>query len=63
MERHGFDVISGLFGLLFVAIALIHLFSGAGDFDVRWGFVWPVVVVVGGIGILWSAIRRPDDDA
>jgi hypothetical protein len=63
MERHGFDVLSALFGAVFVTIATTHLLSGVVDFDVPWDLLWPLVVIVAGVGLLWSALRRSGGDS
>ncbi len=58
MQRHSFDVVSFLFGMLFVGAAAFAL--AVGDdlprFDYRW--IWPVVIIVAGIGVLVSALFR-----
>lgn len=57
MERHAFDGISFFFGLVFVTVASwVLLTEGRLDFvDARW--VWPVLLVVGGIALLVPAFR------
>jgi hypothetical protein len=58
MKRHAFDGISFFFGLVFVTVASwVLLTDGALDFvDARW--VWPVLLVAGGIGLVVPAFRR-----
>lgn len=62
MERHRFDLLSALFGAVFVTIAGIHLLAGVVDIHLRWDVLWPLVVIVGGLGLLWSAMRRSGGD-
>ena len=58
MQTHRFDAISFFFGLVFVAMASWALLVDGGfDIDSRW--VWPVVLVAGGLALLVSSFRRP----
>ncbi len=57
MKRHPFDAVSFFFGLVFTALAAWVLFSGDLDvFEVRW--VWPTVLIVGGLAIIGSMFTR-----
>jgi hypothetical protein len=58
MQRHSFDVVSFLFGLFFVGAAAFALAVGdeLPDLDYRW--IWPVVIIIAGIGVLGSALLR-----
>lgn len=58
MERHAFDGISFFFGLIFVTVASwVLLTDGRLDFvDARW--VWPVLLVAGGVALLVPTVRR-----
>jgi branched-subunit amino acid permease len=59
MERHDFDLVSFLFGLLFTGIVVAYLLSDGG-FDPDLGdWFWPIVLVVAGIVVLASAVARP----
>ena len=55
-ERHPLDIISLIFGVLFLGISLPVLFSSTPlDFDARWAL--PATVIVVGLLILGSALR------
>jgi hypothetical protein len=55
-ERHPLDIISLVFGVLFLGISLPVLFSSTPlDFDARWAL--PATVIVVGLLILGSALR------
>ena len=58
MERHAFDGVSFFFGLVFVtAASWVLLTEGRLDFvETRW--IWPVLLVVGGIALLVPVLRR-----
>ena len=64
MQRHSFDVVSFLFGMLFVGAAAFALAIGdeLPDLDYRW--IWPVVIIIAGLGVLGSAIfrKRPEPE-
>ena len=65
MQRHSFDVVSFLCGRFFVGAAAFALAVGdeLPDLDYRW--IWPVVIIVAGIGVLGSALirKRPEPEA
>lgn len=72
MERHPFDPLSFVFGLLFVALALLGLTElvTLTWFDLRW--IGPIVLVVLGLVLVLTTGRdrnagsgddRPDADA
>jgi hypothetical protein len=55
-ERHPLDIISLIFGILFLGISLPVLLSSTPlDFDARWAI--PATVIVVGLLILGSALR------
>ncbi len=55
-ERHPLDIISLVFGVLFLGISLPVLFASTPlDFDARWAL--PATVIVVGLLILGSALR------
>jgi hypothetical protein len=58
MQRHSFDIISFLFGALFVGAGLSAvLFDNAfSRFDGRW--VWPALLVVAGVAVLVTTWGR-----
>lgn len=64
MQRHSFDVVSFLFGMFFVGAAAFAFAVGdeLPDLDYRW--IWPVVIIVAGIGVLGSAVipKRPEPE-
>lgn len=66
MKRHSFDVISFLFGALFVAagVSAVLFDSAFSRFDGRW--VWPIVLVVAGVAVLaatWGRRDKADSEA
>ena len=62
MQRHPFDVVSFLFGLLFAALAGAWLLTEESiDPDLADWF-WPAVLVVGGAIVLASTLRRRDTE-
>jgi hypothetical protein len=62
MYRHRFDPISFVFGLLFVALALLFVIPAEPwhiYFDrVSLGWLWPLVVIAAGLALLVPALRR-----
>jgi hypothetical protein len=58
MQRHPFDVLSAVFGVLFSGTALAVLMTDDAilDLDARW--VWPAGVVVVGLMLILSGIGR-----
>ena len=62
MQRHRFDPLSFIFGLLFVAVAGVALVGG--DLVVINDLAWiaPAVLVVAGAALLFSTAGRGDSD-
>jgi hypothetical protein len=59
-EKHPFDLVSLVFGALFVVLALPVLLTDTPlSIDPRW--VWPVAVIVLGALVAGSGLRRQDD--
>jgi hypothetical protein len=56
MNRHRFDLLSAIFGILFIGAALVVLVSGDGvlEWDSRW--VWPGVILAAGLVMVASGI-------
>ncbi len=55
-ERHPLDIISLIFGVLFVGLAVpVLLLDTQLRIDVRWAL--PATVIVIGVLLLWSALR------
>jgi hypothetical protein len=54
MYRHPFDLLSAIFGILFMGAALVVLVSGSAvlDWDARW--IWPGVVLALGLAMIVS---------
>lgn len=59
-EQHTLDMVSLIFGLIFVIAALPVLLTGTPlHLDARW--LWPTAVIVAGVLIAGSALRpRPE---
>ena len=59
-ERHTLDVISLVFGLLFVALALPVLLTDTPlSIDARW--LWPAAVIALGAIVAGSGLRRREE--
>lgn len=63
MTRHRTDVLSLAFGLVFLAFGIAGLTDliGPGILDVDW--LWPALLLLGGVAILLTISDRPDDQA
>jgi uncharacterized membrane protein HdeD (DUF308 family) len=63
MRRHSLDLLSLLFGLLFLAAAGAFLLDlpAPGVLRLRW--LVPVIGIILGVGLLRSALRGARDDA
>jgi cytochrome c-type biogenesis protein CcmH/NrfF len=61
VRKHALDWFSLLAGLVFVTVAIVHLAAASTthDTDVRW--VFPVAMVLVGLGSLISLVRRDRD--
>lgn len=57
MEQHRFNLVSFIFGLLFVGAMAAHFGSDLwpDSLDSRW--VWPALLVVAGIAVLAGAVN------
>jgi hypothetical protein len=63
MRRHELDPVSLTFGFAFTGLGLLFLLGRADQaFRLRW--IWPILLLVLGVGILADLARhrRPDDD-
>jgi cytochrome c-type biogenesis protein CcmH/NrfF len=61
-EKHPFDLVSLVFGALFVVLALPVLLTDTPlSIDSRW--MWPVAVIVLGALVAGSGLRRRDDES
>jgi hypothetical protein len=59
-ERHTLDIVSLVFGLLFIALALPVLLTNTPlTLDARW--LWPAAVIVLGAIVAASGVRRGGD--
>ncbi len=61
MKDRSFDLLSFVFGLLFVGAAVAHFLDDrlAFSLDTRW--IWPVLLIVAGVAVLAGAIRATSD--
>ena len=61
MKDRSFDLLSFVFGLLFVGAAAAHFLDDrfAFSLDTRW--IWPVLLIVAGVAVLAGAIRATSD--
>ncbi len=63
MQRHDFDLISFLFGLLFAGIGASVIAIEEG-FDPELGaWLWPALLIVAGFVVLSSTVARNDREA
>ncbi|GMQ85230.1 MAG: hypothetical protein BMS9Abin07_0796 [Acidimicrobiia bacterium] len=62
MKKRSFDILSVVFGLLFVGATAAHFLDDRLAFstDSRW--VWPVFLLVAGVAVLAGAIRAGTSD-
>ena len=69
MERHPFDVVSFLFGALFIAAGVTAVLYDRTSLGIDGRWVWPVVLLVAGVAVLGATLRPrwrravPGDDA
>ena len=68
MQQHSFNVISFVFGVIFLVAAATHFSTDAFDTWVDSAWIWPLLLGVAGIAIVASAIRgfaadREDDQS
>ncbi len=71
MQRHGFDTVSFVFGVLFFGLGLTTLFADEDISVLQARWIWPALLLVAGLGILGLTLRkepiadalepRPDD--
>lgn len=60
MPRHGFDPVSFVFGVVFLAVAGFAVSRESIDPDIE-QWVWPAVLIVLGAGLLASTFRNGRD--
>ena len=58
MKRHDVDPWSLVFGTAFLIVAGSYLLSHTADVHFRWLLVFPAVLIVVGLGVLASSVRR-----
>jgi len=63
MQRHRFEPVSLLFGVIFAGAGLLVLLGGD-LWRVNWSWFWPAALTLGGLAVLLSARpkRNSDDD-
>ena len=61
MRTHRSDLVSLVMGLVFLALGLRFLQPGAQVWRMDWSWVWPAVLLLGGVLVLASARSKPDD--
>jgi len=62
MERHDFDPVSLIFGLVFLGLASTGLFQTVDLSLIQARWLWPILLIVAGGSVLASSIRRPVSD-
>lgn len=63
MQSHPFDAISAFFGAVYAGIAVLVLASDAVLFDLDADWIGPAFVVLLGLVLLLTGLRRRDDVA
>lgn len=61
MRTHRSDLVSLVMGLVFLALGLRFLQPGAQVWRMDWSWVWPAVLLLGGVLVLASARSRAID--
>ncbi|MBI4394076.1 MAG: hypothetical protein HY556_09825 [Euryarchaeota archaeon] len=46
------------FGMLLVIVGVAFLLSNLGYFPIRWDLIWPVFIIMIGLGMLFGGRRR-----
>lgn len=62
MRRHEADPVSLVAGLLFLAVAVVHIAARSSDTDLSLRWMVPIVLVLLGVLGLLSAVRSPHSD-
>ena len=58
MHRHSLDVVSLVFGVLFLIVGVPVLFGGSDPFLLDWSWGWPLLAI--GLGVLLLFTSRRD---
>lgn len=61
MKRHAFDPVSAFFGLVFLGSALAVTLVDERLFDLSGRWVWPGLVMLAGLLLVFSSLRRGAD--
>lgn len=61
MKRHPFDAVSAFFGLVFLGTALAVTLVDDRLFDLDGRWVWPGLVMLAGLLLVASSLRRSRD--
>lgn len=61
MERHRFNPVSFIFGILFIGGAAMHFISDAWDFGIDGRWLWPTLLVVAGIAVVAGSVNTLGD--
>lgn len=62
MQRREVNITSVVAGILFIVLGLLFLLERAGVLEVRAAYVWPLVLISLGVGILLGGSRRGRDE-
>lgn len=62
MYRRDVNVSAVVAGILFIVLGALFLLERAGVLEVRAAYVWPLVLITLGVGILLGGSRRGRDD-
>lgn len=63
MNRHPLDPVSLLFGVIFAAVGVVYLLPGVGLGSLVSPRIWPILLVVLGVALIASTLRRRSDAA
>jgi len=62
MRRHDFDPVSAFFGILIAGSALAVTLADRQVFDLDSKWVWPALLIVGGVMLIVSGTNRSSRD-
>ena len=64
MERHKLDLLSLIGGLLFVVLGIGQLLGlSIAEVSLNLSWMWPLLLIIGGLALLRGILRRPESDA
>jgi len=58
MERHRFDIVSFVFGIIFLGLGLTGMFVDEDITFLQARWIWPALLVVAGLAIVGFTLRK-----